>query len=82
MNTEPTAKETNEKGIQNLMDRLFTCEMPDDSSSHISADEQYAIDTFKANLKFEDGSYWVKPLFKKDYIPMLNNYNIALRRYK
>ena len=82
MKTEPTAKETNEKGIQNLMDRLFTCEMPDDSSSHISADEQYAIDTFKANLKFEDGSYWVKPLFKKDYIPMLNNYNIALRRYK
>ena len=52
MKTEPTA-ETNEEGIQNLLDRLFTCEMPDDSSSDVSADEQYAIDTFKANLKFK-----------------------------
>ena len=81
MKTEPTA-ETNEKSIQHLMDRLFTCEMPDDSSNNVSADEQFAIDAFKSNLKFEDGAYWIKPSFKKDYVPMLNNYNVALRRYK
>ena len=77
MKTEPT-EETNEKDIQQLMERLFTCEMPENSNNNVSADEQYALDTFKDNLKFEEGSYWVKPLFKKNYIPMLNNYNIAL----
>ena len=82
MSTEPAENEATEKGIQHLMNKLFTCEMPEDSNGQISADEQYAIEMFRANLKFEDGSYWVKPLFKKDFIPMLNNYNIALRRYK
>ena len=66
--TEPTA-ETNEEGIQHLMERLFTSEMPDDSSNNVSADEKYAIDTFKSNLKFEEGSYWVKPLFNRIIYP-------------
>ena len=82
MSTEPTTNETTETGIQHLINRLFPCEMQDDSNSQISADEQYAIETFNANLKFEDGSYWVRPLFKKDFRPMLKNNNIALRRYK
>ena len=47
------------------MNRLLTCEMPEDSNGQISEDEQYAIEMFRANLKFENGAYWVKPLFKK-----------------
>ena len=54
MSTEPTTNETTEIGIQNLMNRFFTSEMPDDSNNRISADEQYAVETFKANLKFKD----------------------------
>ena len=56
MSTEPATNETTETGIQHLMNRLFTCEMPEDSNGQISADEQYAIEMFRANLKLEDGS--------------------------
>ena len=67
MSAEPATNATTEKGIQHLMNRLFTCEMPADSNGQISADGQYAIEMFRANLKFDDGSYWVKPLLKKRF---------------
>ena len=54
----------------------------DDSSKAKTQDELCAEKMFKDNLVFEDGRYYVLPLFKKDYIPMLNNYNIAFKRYK
>lgn len=47
-----------------------------------SLDEEHTQALFKKNLRFQNGRYYVQPLFKKDYIPMLNNYNIAIRRYK
>ena len=66
------------------MARLFENESGTSSnnSKAKTADEEYAEKLFKNNLKFENGKYWVRPLYKKDFIPMLNNYNIAMRRYK
>ena len=50
MSTEPAKNEATGKGILHLMNRLNTCEMPEDSNGQISADEQYAIEIFRANL--------------------------------
>ena len=81
--TEPTqvGRTETEHDIQEMMTRLFKNEAENDKSKK-SVDEMHAENLFKSNLKFENGRYWVQPLFKKNYIPMLNNYNIALKRYK
>ena len=34
------------------------------------------------NLSKEGGQYFVKPIFKRGCIPLLNNYNLALDRYR
>ena len=43
MSTEPAKNQATEKGIQHLMNRLFTCEMPEDSNGQISADEKLQL---------------------------------------
>ena len=39
------------------------------------------MEQFKKHVQWKDGRYHVKPLLKKNFKPMKNNYNIALRRY-
>ena len=45
-------------------------------------DERFAEESFNANIQYKQGRYWVKPIFRKDFKPMRNNYSIALRKYK
>ena len=57
---------TNESGIPS-----FRCE------------EQYAVDKFKETIiRQPDGRYVVQPMFKKDAVPLKNNYFLANIRYR
>ena len=72
-----------EINIQRNMKKMFNheAEVLGDGCQEKSDDEQYAEHFFHKHLTFEDGRYWTKPLFKRDFVPMLNNYNLCLRRY-
>ena len=57
---------TNESGIPS-----FSCE------------EQYAVDKFKETIiRQPDGRYVIKAIFKKDVVPLKNNYFLPNIRYK
>ena len=83
--TEPhdELEDDEEDLIQNRMNRLFTTEEEEgDGETKLSAEEQYALEQFKQTIEFREGQYFVKPIFKRGCIPLLNNYNLALDRYK
>ena len=66
------------------MEKIFSTEMniAEDARENKSKDEVYAEQHFLKHLKFENGRYWTKPIFKSTFVPMLNNYNLCIRRYK
>ena len=72
-----------EMKIQQNMDEIFHQETEnlDNGDQAKSEDEEYAEHLFHKHLQFRDGRYWTKPLFKKDFKPMLNNYNLCIKRY-
>ena len=83
--TEPTYdhEDDEEVIIQSRMSRLFTTEEEEgEGETKFSAEEQYALDQFKQTIEFNEGQYFVKPIFKRGCIPLLNNYNLALDRYR
>ena len=73
-----------ERKIQENMEKIFSTEMniAEDARENKSKDEVYAEQHFLKHLKFENGRYWTKPIFKSTFVPMLNNYNLCIRRYK
>ena len=49
----------------------------------LSYEEQYAVDKFKETIiRLPDGRYAVQPMFKKDAVPLKNNYFLANIRYR
>ena len=49
----------------------------------LSYEEQYAVDKFKETIiRQPDGRYVVQPMFKKDAVPLKNNYFLAYIRYR
>ena len=49
----------------------------------LSCEEQYAVDKFKETIiRQPDGRYVVQPMFKKDAVPLKNNYFLANIRYR
>ena len=49
----------------------------------LSYEEQYAVDKFKETIiRQPDGRYVVQPMFKKDAVPLKNNYFLANIRYR
>ena len=83
--TEPTYDQEDDEEviIQSRMSRLFTTEEEEgEGETKFSAEEQYALDQFKQTIEFNEGQYFVKPIFKRGCIPLLNNYNLALDRYR
>ena len=50
--------------------------------SDLTMDEQYAVQQFNESITMRDGRYFVKPILIRDFVPMKNNYFVALRRYK
>ena len=89
---EPTiidekAFDENRQEIQKAIMKMFETEalgLKEESikDSKFTADEIYAMEQFKRHIEWKNGRYYVKPLLKKNFIPMKNNYHIALRRYK
>lgn len=85
--TEPAIIEqgdsSTEAEIWEGMKKMFHCELSgDEKIKDKTMDENYAEESFKANIKFENGKYMVKPIFKPNFKPMKSNYSIALRKYK
>lgn len=85
--TEPTLIEedehSSEREILEDMRKLFETELAEDEKDqNKTEDERYAEQSFKANVTYKDGKYWVKPIFKPNFKPMKSNYTIALRKYK
>ena len=49
----------------------------------ISCETQYAVDKFKETIIWQpDGRYVVQPMFKKDAVPLRNNYFSSNIRYR
>ena len=83
--TEPydDQQDDEESLIQNKMNRLFTTEEEErNGEPKLSTEEQYALEQFNQTIEFRGGEYFVKPIFKRNCIPLLNNYNLAIDRYK
>ena len=83
--TEPydDQQDDEESLIQNKMDRLFTTEEVErNGEPKLSTEEQYALEQFNQTIEFRGGEYFVIPIFKRNRIPLLNNYNLAIDRYK
>ena len=72
-----------EMKIQKSMDEMFhqEAENLENGGQEKSEDEEYAEQLFHKHLKFRDLGYWTKPSFKNDFKPMLNNYNLCVKRY-
>ena len=65
------------------MRRIFETELTtDEKDQNKTEDERFAEESFKANVTYKVGKYWVKPIFKAEFKPVKNNYAIALRKYK
>ena len=65
------------------MDCLFTTEEEErNGEPKLSTEKQYALEQFNQTIEFRGGEYFVKPIFKRNCIPLLNNYNLAIDRYK
>jgi len=86
--TEPTILNEDEidldteKQIQTSIQRLFESELSSiDNDRTKTADEAYAEDYFHSNIEYKEGRYFVRPIFKPSFIPMRNNYKLALNRY-
>ena len=62
-------------------DNTERANMPTTGADQHTADEQYAVAQFEANIKMKNDRYYVRPIFKDNFIPMRNNYFLALRRY-
>ena len=79
----PRVDQQPEINIQRNMEKLFSneAEVLGDDCQEKSDDEKYAEHLFHNHPAFKDGGYWTKLLFKKDFVPMLNNNNLSLRRY-
>ena len=72
-----------EEDIQTSMNRLFMTEKEDmDRETEMSEEEKYALEQFNKTIEFQDGQYFVKPIFKKGCIPLLNNFHLALDRFR
>ena len=71
-----------EEEIKTSLIKLFEKESDETANSTYTVEEQFAIDSFAKNIKREkDGRYTVCPLFKKESVPIKNNYYLAKRRY-
>ena len=84
--TEPTIirdePDSTEEEIQAAMHKMFEQELsPIEQERSLTEDERFAQQQFKESIQYKDGKYYVKPLFKKEFQPMRNNYKIAERRY-
>ena len=65
------------------MDLVFTTEEEERNGElKLSTEEQYALEQFNQTIEFRGGEYFVKPIFNRGCIPLLNNYNLAIDRYK
>ena len=88
--TEPTLinrsldfKDSTEEAIQESMKLMFEQGLSaEDSERLITEDERFAEQQLQNNIQFKYGKYHIKPLFKEEFIPMKNNYNISFNRYK
>ena len=72
--TEPTYdhEDDEEVIIQSRMSRLFTTEEEEgENETKFSAEEQYALEQFKQTIEFNEGQYFVRPIFKRGCIPIL-----------
>ena len=77
----------NRQEIQKAIMKMFETEalgLKEEATkdSKFTADDIYAMEQFKRHIEWKNGRYYVKPLLKKNFIPMKNNYHIALRRYR
>ena len=48
----------------------------------LSKEEKYALEQFMKTIEFRDNQYFVKTMFKAGCILLLNNYSLALDRYR
>ena len=64
------------------MDKLFNEERANDSQSSYTAEEEYAEQHFLKHVKFTNGQYSINPLLREKCVPLLNNFNVAIIRYK
>ena len=69
--------------IKDMIETIFDTEgTPDDlEKDKLTVDQRYAVDQFQETVQKIGKQYFVQPLFKKDVVPMMNNYPVALRRY-
>ena len=75
-------QEPTEEDIRNSLVKLFEKEA-ETTDNKYTVDEEYAMETFLKNVKQEeDGRYTVSPLFKKDFVPIKNNYYHVKARYR
>ena len=79
--TEPTFTEM-EATIQQNMEQLFQNERVAESETKLTAEEEYAERHFLETIRLENGQYTVNPLLREKCVPLQNNFNIAIHRYK
>ena len=79
--TEPTFTEM-EATIQQNMEQLFQNEQVTEVETKLTAEEEYAEKHFLETIRFENWKYTVKPLLREKCVPLQNNFNIAIDRYK
>ena len=69
--------------IEESLTKLFNRDEDLNNESSLSSEEQYAVDRFKETIRRQpDGRYTVQPIFKKDAVPLKNNYFLANIRYR
>ena len=64
------------------MEQLFQNKLVADSETKFTAEEEYAESQFLETIRFKHGQYTINPLLREKCVPLQNNFNIAIHRYK